>query len=658
MPVRKIPVSVRDYVKSLAEIKSIIDWIRVHVMDAQSRKYFYKMSAFSFCVIFCQLLWPLALGKIFTSLTERIFVIAHGQQYAGTIFAGPSSSAFYSLVLSIIFGTICLFVQKVLERKMAKAREWIMSIHWSNMDRRMTELFFEKSPGQHIHNTELAVSGIDKGRWNLISMQTLVFFDAVPAINQIIISLSLLLFLSATAGSFMFFAVCCYVGYSLYLNFNVMKTCTPIDRAFRRLNRKRYERMEKAIRVIISSQSEREVTEMTEEFNHLMTRDRNFWLWFIGQSTWRSFVNISLFIGVLIYGVYLVWNGHWGIGMLYPLTSWGKGVIDNIWHLADIEQKINWNLPSIKAMIKALSIEPDVLDVSSPVKLQPNRPERIILENIFHSYRPEKRIMEDSDEDPDDPDPKEEEVPHTLKDVSFTIEPGEKVALLGPSGAGKTTLMRLLLRFMDPDVGSISVGGYNLRTISRNSWMQGIGYIAQQPEVFDGTVRENLTYRLSSTQRAKITDEYLWQLMRRLEIDFGKRLDKGLDTRVGKHGLKLSGGQAQRLMIGSAVIGNPWFMIIDEATSSLDSTTERKVQKGLSEILSGDTSALIVAHRLSTVRNLCSKFIILRPAGNVLDGESQVEAVASSFEELYKISPTFRELANDQGVVLFDHATA
>ena len=179
--------------------------------------------------------------------------------------------------------------------------------------------------------------------------------------------------------------------------------------------------------------------------------------------------------------------------------------------------------------------------------------------------------------------------------------------------------------------------------------MRCTGYIAQNPDVFDGTIRENLCYRVLGSDQVP-ADPDLWELMRGLEIDFGKRLDKGLETKVGKHGLKLSGGQAQRLMIGAAVIGNPWFMVIDEATSSLDSTTERKVQRGLTKILSGNTSALIVAHRLSTVRHLCTKFVVLKPALEVRNGDSQVEAVGSSFEELYMTSPTFRQLADDQEI--------
>jgi len=145
----------------------------------------------------------------------------------------------------------------------------------------------------------------------------------------------------------------------------------------------------------------------------------------------------------------------------------------------------------------------------------------------------------------------------------------------------------------------------------------------------------------------------LWKLMTLLQIDFKDRLTNGLDTVVGKNGIKLSGGQAQRLMIGAAVIRRPWLLVIDEATSSLDSVTEHEVQAGLATVLAGSaTSALIVAHRLSTVRHLCTRFVVLKAANDVQNSESQVEAIASSFEDLYRESPTFRRLADYQGVTV------
>lgn len=144
---------------------------------------------------------------------------------------------------------------------------------------------------------------------------------------------------------------------------------------------------------------------------------------------------------------------------------------------------------------------------------------------------------------------------HTLRNVSFTIEPGEKVALIGPSGAGKTTVMRLLLRFMDPLSGKILVNGYDLKNIDLSDWVKIIGYIPQQAQILDGTIAYNLTYGLSDD--TLIAELDIWAVMKRLKIDFGLRLNKGLKTLVGRDGIRLSGGQQQRLMIGAAAIKIP-----------------------------------------------------------------------------------------------------
>jgi ABC-type multidrug transport system fused ATPase/permease subunit len=239
-----------------------------------------------------------------------------------------------------------------------------------------------------------------------------------------------------------------------------------------------------------------------------------------------------------------------------------------------------------------------------------------------------------------------------IRNVTFTIKQGERVALIGPSGAGKTTLMKLLLRFMDPEHGAIRVNGHDLRDIDLSSWMRSVAYIPQHAQILDGTIRYNLTYGLSPEERDQWTDDRLWDLMRKLRIDFGERLQNGLETVVGERGIKLSGGQAQRVMIGAAAIQHPPFMIIDEATSHLDSSTERAVHDGLAEILSDRTGALIIAHRLSTVRDLCDRFVVLRNSEEVKNGDSQIEAIANSFEMLYAVSSTFRQLSDDQHVVV------
>ena len=206
---------------------------------------------------------------------------------------------------------------------------------------------------------------------------------------------------------------------------------------------------------------------------------------------------------------------------------------------------------------------------------------------------------------------------------------------------------------MDPTSGTILINSHDLRDVRLSSWLNLIAYVPQQAQVFDGTIRDNLLY-LFTDERPTVSDDELWDVMRKLKIDFGDRLTDGLDTRVGRHGIELSGGEQQRLMIGAAAMRKPQFMVVDEATASLDATTEKAVQKGLEEVLGDHIGALIITHRLSTVRRLCSKFFVLRDSEGLAPGEPQLEASANSFEELYEVSPTFRTLADDQGVVIFD----
>jgi ATP-binding cassette subfamily B protein len=286
-------------------------------------------------------------------------------------------------------------------------------------------------------------------------------------------------------------------------------------------------------------------------------------------------------------------------------------------------------------MIEALDLPPS-FDVHAGERLHRNGPLMVEFRNISYAYgeagSPSHKV---------------------LHDFNLTIREGEKVALIGPSGAGKTTVMKLLLRFDDPCKGNIRINRKPLKRLLLKSYMEQIGYIPQQAMIFDSTLGENVLYGASKDERCTLTEnshEKLWDLMRSLKIDFGTRLSNGLDTLVGRHGLKLSGGQAQRVMIGAAVAKKPRLMVIDEATSNLDSTTEKEVQEGLSKALEGGVTALIVAHRLSTVRNLCTRFVVLKPIETLSAGERQIEAVAGSFEELYAISPTFRQLADDQGV--------
>jgi ABC-type multidrug transport system fused ATPase/permease subunit len=555
------------------------------------------------------------------------------------VFSGLVAGNRQSIIWGLVGLVVALFLQRYLDYKMNVCREWIIGLTWGSLDDCMTSRFFEKSCGQHSRfSSRLSASHMHKARERVMSLENLVLFEALPAVAGLFFSLIFLWVLSPLAGTVITLVLGGNVLWMLVLNRQVLVVCGPIEEDFRALGRRRNERWRAVDRVKTCGSEVTDRNAMHDWYGRIIEKDRSFWLWFIRMSSIRGAVNIIALTVVLVWGVYLVFTKQWTIGLLYPLWSWSFKVIDNLWAIGRLEHQVNWNLPSVRAMIEALSIPPDVVDRENAIVLHRNGPVAIEFQNVSHAYTDE-----------------EGRVSHPiLRNVTFTIEPGEKVALIGKSGVGKTTLMRLLLRFMNPVNGTVRIAGHDIRDIAQTSWMHLLGYIPQRPEIFEGTIRENLLYGLSCLppeDQIEITEAELLELMQSLQIDFdGGRLIDGLETRLGEEGAQLSGGQAQRVMIGAAVVKRPRFILIDEATSSLDSTTERLVQTGIAQALTGDVSALIVAHRLSTVEKPCTKFVVLRNAKDVVPGESQVEAIGSSFEELYRISPTFRQLADDQGI--------
>jgi ABC-type multidrug transport system fused ATPase/permease subunit len=511
----------------------------------------------------------------------------------------------------------------------------------SSLDRAMNTLFFGKSLGQHMHESSLLSSAnMEKGRMRVIQIQEVVYNEAISTIFGLSSAFVLLWWTSIFAGVVATGLLMSVVLWSLYLNRQVIINCLPIDREYRAYARCRAERWEHVERVKVNGKEQEEIDHMHQQFSELLERERKFWRWYDSMKTLRGLINSMGVLSIVAYTVYQTLFGSWSVGILFPLIAWGGYVKDNLWRLGELEHQMNWNLPSIYALKQTLEVPSDI----APGELSISSEDGVTVElcDVSHAYPLRSDEEVNSQE--------EAEGRMVLKNVSFTIERGKKVALIGESGAGKTTSMRLLYRACDPTNGAILINGINLKDLDLIRWSSSIGYIAQSPQIFDGTIRYNLTYALTSEQRAAITDEELLSLLQKMRLT-GSRFSQGLETVVGKRGVKLSGGEAQRLMIIAAAIKKPKFMIIDEATSSLDSTTEKEVQRGLEEVLGPDVSALIITHRLSTVRKICDQFVVLKSTNTVINGDDQVEAIGSSFEELYRISPTFQRLCEDQDIV-------
>jgi ATP-binding cassette subfamily B protein len=232
---------------------------------------------------------------------------------------------------------------------------------------------------------------------------------------------------------------------------------------------------------------------------------------------------------------------------------------------------------------------------------------------------------------------------NVLKDISFIIEPGQKLALVGESGEGKSTIANLLLRFYEAQSGTILIDGQDINLVTQNSLRSAIGVVFQEPLLFSGTVRENIAYSNPNIKESEIVSA----AKSANAYDFIKKLPKGLDTEIGERGVKLSGGQKQRIAIARAIIKNPKILILDEATSSLDSKAEAEVQQALERLMK-DRTTLIIAHRLSTIANVDT--VVGIKGGKVIE--------IGSPAELAKAKGIYAELLKLQGLAKTEEGKA
>ncbi|HEV7424204.1 MAG TPA: ABC transporter ATP-binding protein, partial [Candidatus Paceibacterota bacterium] len=335
--------------------------------------------------------------------------------------------------------------------------------------------------------------------------------------------------------------------------------------------------------------------------------------WYLGnfQNMAQAVIMSGLQITLLFVSIHFWYIGKMSLGTFVLLQTYMLLLFNILWNLGHSLARAIKSLTDMQEVVDIFDTPIDILDSVRPQNLR-MKEGHVVFENVSFAYKGSNPV---------------------LTNFNLDIAPGERIGLVGHSGAGKSTITKLILRFADTLGGSIMIDGQDIKNITQNDLRSVVSYVPQESILFHRTIRENIAY-----SNPDATNEEIEEVAKRAYAhDFIIKLPKGYDTLVGERGIKLSGGERQRIAIARAMLKNSPILVLDEATSSLDSVSEAYIQNGFDELMKGKTT-VVVAHRLSTISKM-NRIVVLEN-GKIVE--------MGTHKELIEYAGVYADLWNHQ----------
>jgi ABC-type multidrug transport system fused ATPase/permease subunit len=502
------------------------------------------------------------------------------------------------------------------------------------VSKKVLEKILSFSIGQHSNeNSGIKQSVISIGEHSLTSFAYTMLYEVLPLATQVVLTIGVLFYLSWLLGLIVFTGILIFIVMSIRINLSLKDDLKKAHNLQNEMDSAHAEIIRNAEIVEINAQESRVVDEHGVRMKKFGDFSKKLWSRYANSGFSRYIIiNLTRLAVVVIGAYYVMVMKRYTPGYLLIFFSWSSGVFMRVGNFGHLQRRLIQMYAAIKKLFVMMDVEPEVKVIDNPF-----RPAEIFgkieFKNVFFAY-PKRKYLDDENDASGAAARNDADV---LNDIQFTISAGETVALVGPSGGGKSTIAKLLVRAWDPQKGQVIIDGNDLRIWDLKYYREHLGVVEQDVNLWDDTIRRNICFGLNGHAK-DVRDMDLDAIAHMVCLDkFFAGLERGYETIVGEKGIRLSGGERQRVGIARALVKDPRILILDEATSHLDTENEALVHQSIENAVKGRTT-VIIAHRLSTVKNANRIFLV--------DGGRIVGC--GQHHELMKSSEIYCRLVNNQ----------